>query len=144
MDQKSFLSVARKILYAYEHASEPLLTSFDLPRVSFDILMFLANHPECSTAKEICEIRRIKKNLVSVHVEKLVEADLLQRSEVKGDRRKVCLTCTEKAAPIIRAGQDMQKKFYESLAFGIAPEKWKIYDEILMTVVANAERLGRA
>lgn len=139
----SFLTDAQKMIHAYNRLCEPLLSAYDLPQVSFDILMFLTNHPEYSTAQEISEIRHIKKNLVSVHVDKLVCAGLLERTPVVGDRRKIALSCTEKAKPIIEGGLQLQKRFYEELTKGISVEKWKVFEEIYGTIEANAERLSK-
>ena len=60
----------------------PILHEFDIPQVSFDILMFLKNNPELCTAQQISEFRHIKKNLISVHVDKLVTAGYLDRKSV--------------------------------------------------------------
>lgn len=49
----------QNIVHACNKLCEPLLKKYDLPQVSFDILMFLANNPEFSTAQEISEIRNI-------------------------------------------------------------------------------------
>lgn len=143
MTPRSFLMNARKILHAYGKACEPILAEYELPQVSFDILMFLTNNPECSTAQEISEFRNIKKNLVSVHVDKLVSAGLLKRTAVAGDRRKIALSCTEKAAPVIEAGLKLQKKFYEDLACGISADQWKLFAEIFETINSNAERISK-
>jgi len=137
----TLLTFARKVDYAYERSCGPLLEKFDLPQVSFDILLFLANNPEYKTAQEICEVRHIKKNLVSVHVEKLVSAGYLERSAVAGDRRKVGLSCTEKAKPIIEAGIAMQKNFIAALTNGITEEDWKTHKAMMETIEANAEAM---
>ncbi len=141
MTTGSFLMNARKIVHAYNKLCEPLISEYELPQVSFDILMFLTNNPEYSTAQEISEFRNIKKNLVSVHVDKLVKAGLLERTAVLGDRRKISLSCTEKAAPIINAGTELQKKFYQELTAGISCEKWKIFSEIFESIESNAEHI---
>ena len=141
MKPNNFLDVSKKILHAYNKLCEPILKEFDLPQVSFDILMFLSNNPEYSTAQEISEIRHIKKNLVSVHVEKLVSTGLLMRGSIDGDRRKKALICTEKAAPIVEAGQKMQLAFFERLSTGISEEQWNIYKEIHDTIEANAQKI---
>lgn len=143
MTPRPFLTNARKIIHAYNKLCEPVLAEYELPQVSFDILMFLTNNPECSTAHEISELRHIKKNLVSVHVDKLVSAGLLERTSVAGDRRKIALSCTEKAAPIIEAGLKLQQKFYAELSCGISSEQWKLFAEIFETINSNAERISK-
>ncbi len=138
-----FLADTQKIIHAYNTLCEPLLKQFDLPQVSFDILMFLNNNPMYSTAQDISKLRHIKKNLVSVHVEKLVSIGLLERQPFSGDRRKIALRCTQKAQPILDAGLEFQKKFFADLTNGISDEKWKVFEEIYDAIKANAEQMSK-
>lgn len=66
-------------------------------KVAFDILLFLVNNPEYKTASDIVEYRGIKANLISVNVDKLVRDRYLKKKNVKSDRRKTMLICTDKA-----------------------------------------------
>lgn len=132
---------SQKIIHAYKHMCAPVLEEFNLPQVSFDILMFLTNNPEYSTAQEISEIRHIKKNLVSVHVERLVGAGLLERNSVMGDRRKIALSCTKKTKQIINVGLEMQKRFYRELTDGITEEQREMLAEIGGILFSNASRI---
>ena len=75
---------------------QTLCHELKLPQTAFDILMFLANNPEYKTARDIVEIRKIKANLVSVNVDKLVNEGYLERKPVENDRRKTELVCTKK------------------------------------------------
>ena len=109
------LELIRKFGQAYGVACKPVCKEFGLPQTSFDILMFLGNNPEYRTASDIVEIRHIKANLVSMHVDRLVKDGFLVREEAKDDRRKTLLMCTEKARPVIEKGKKVQKKFMESL-----------------------------
>ena len=120
---------------------EPILHEFDIPQVSFDILMFLKNNPDLCTAQQISEFRNIKKNLVSVHVDKLVTAGYLQRGTVAGDRRKILLSCTEKAKPILEAGLKMQQDFNQRLILHIPEEHMSIYKEIIESMAVNARQM---
>ena len=63
---------ARKISLAYNKTCKELCHELNLPQTALDILMFLANNPEYKTARDIVEVRKIKANLVSVHVDRLV------------------------------------------------------------------------
>lgn len=141
MTTPSVFQTSQKIIHAYNYLCEPVLTEFHLSQVSFDILMFLTNNPEYSTAQEISAVRHIKKNLVSVHVEKLVNAGLLARKPISGDRRKIALSCTEKAKPIVDAGLQMQKRFYQELTSGITDEQCKMIVEIGSILFSNADRI---
>ena len=61
------------------------------------------------------EIRKIKANLVSVNVDRLVQEGYLERRAVAGDRRKTQLLCTEKAQPVIARGREVQERFFARL-----------------------------
>lgn len=113
------IETARMIVSAYNALCKPLCKELALPQTAFDILMFLGNNPEYKTAAEIVEIRRIKANLVSVNVDKLVQEGYLERRTVSGDRRKTELICTEKAQAVISRGHEIQKAFPERLCVGM-------------------------
>lgn len=135
---KRFLSLSEKILFAYNKSCEQVLDQFNISQTSFDILMFLHNNPEFVTAQDISDIRHIKKALVSVHVDKLVKAGLLKRSSIENDRRKIALTCSEKAMPIIEAGLKFQKEFFDLLGEGISEENFLILKQIHEKLETNA------
>ena len=102
------IEFAHKISLAYSAMCKPLCHQINLPQTAFDILMFLSNNPEFTTARDIVEIRKIKANLVSVNVDRLVK-------EVEGDRRKHQLVCTPKADEIINMGLILQKNFVDRI-----------------------------
>ena len=141
MAPSTFITFFHDALNAYNKMCEPILHEFDIPQVSFDILMFLKNNPDLCTAQQISEFRNIKKNLVSVHVDKLVTAGYLQRGIVAGDRRKILLSCTEKAEPILKAGLKMQQDFNHRLIFNIPEEYMSIYKEIIESMANNARQM---
>lgn len=141
MYPSSFLAASQKISQAYNKLYEPLLAEYDIPQISLDILMFLTNNPQYSTAQQISDLRHIKKNLVSIHVDKLVGAGLLQRNSVAGDRRKIALSCTEKAQPIIQAGHKVQENFQRLLTDGIDENIWKAFEQLNTELAANAEKI---
>lgn len=109
------MEYAIKVSQAYNVVCKPLCQELKLPQTAFDILMFLANNPDCTTASDIVEIRRIKANLVSVNVDRLVQEGYLERRAVEGDRRKTQLLCTAKAQPVIARGRAVQNAFFARL-----------------------------
>lgn len=114
---------AQRLWLAYEKVCKPLCQKWNIPQTAFDILMFLANNPEYHSARDIVEIRKIKANLVSVNVDKLVKEGYLVRKVQQEDRRKQYLFCTKKAAPIIEEGRKLQENFFENMMLGISPEQ---------------------
>ena len=53
MDPSTFVAFFHDALNAYNKMCEPILQEFDIPQVSFDILMFLKNNPDLCTAQQI-------------------------------------------------------------------------------------------
>lgn len=104
-----------KMAHAYSVMCKPLCQEIKLPQTAFDILMFLSNNPQYKTARGIVEVRKIKANLVSINVDKLVKEGYLERKEVAGDRRKTELVSTSKADFIIEKGRLVQKTFKDLL-----------------------------
>lgn len=135
------LDKSRKGLLAYKKCCKPLCKKMKMPQTAFDILMFLANNPQYTTARDIVEIRGIKANLVSVNVEKLVREGYLERQSVEGDRRKTKLVCTPKAQPIIELGHQTQKEFYEALIAGVDADKWKVFHEVMGIISQNMDAI---
>lgn len=130
-----------KMLQAYTACCRPLCQEIRLPQTAFDILMFLANNPTMNTARDIVEIRRIKANLVSVNVEKLVQEGYLERRPIPKDRRKTCLVCTDKAAPIIRQGRDIQTAFFDRLLNGIDEEELLAFHHVLCSIDKTLDQM---
>lgn len=104
-----------KMAHAYSMMCKPLCQETKLPQTAFDILMFLSNNPQYKTARDIVEVRKLKANLVSINVDKLVKEGYLERREVAGDRRKTELVCTSQADSIIEKGRLVQKTFKDAL-----------------------------
>lgn len=141
MNTQNFLAGVKKINTAYIKCCKDICDEFGIQQVSFDILMFLASTPDCYLAKDISEMSQIKTNVVSIHVESLVEDGYLERCPVDGDRRKVRLVCTEKAAPLIEKGKTVQRDFYQTLTEGLSEEEINTFKHCLNTFQKNTEKL---
>ena len=125
------IEFAHKMSLAYSATCKTLCRELKLPKTAFDILMFLANNPDYKTASDIVEVRKIKANLVSVNVEKLVRDGYLERKAVEGDRRKVELIC----------GKKLQQDFVEQILSGVDEEKRKKMAEILNQMEKNLDEM---
>lgn len=135
------IDFAQKLSLAYSKKCKPLCQELGLPQTAFDILMFLANNPMYKTASDIVEVRKIKANLVSVNVEKLVQEGYLRRETVKGDRRKTQLICTDKAQPVIRKGRMVQESFFELLFERTDEEARKRFFEVIDLMGKNLDKI---
>ena len=135
------LDFAQKLSQAYSSACKPLCVSLGLPQTAFDILLFLANNPRYTTARDITEVRKIKANLVSVNVSRLVADGYLTRNAVTGDRRKVQLLLTEKAQPVVQQGQALQQRFLTDLFSGMDEDTRKGFFHALSIMDQNLDHL---
>ena len=135
------ISFADKIIRAYTRSCKALCHELDIPQTAFDILMFLANHPEYKSARDIVEIRRIKANLVSVNVDKLVREGYLERREAPDDRRKTLLFCTEKAQDVIEKGRMIQSIFKDTLLDGTDEASKEIFFNMLHVMEENMDNI---
>lgn len=140
---KTIFSHANKMTQAYHVMLAPLCKETDLPPLALDILLFLANNPEYSTAKDICRMRGHKPGIVSVHVERLVHDGLLERREMPGDRRQTKLVCTEKAQDLIGRGREIQWQFGRRLLVGISEEDQAVMRRCFDMIDANLDELCR-
>lgn len=137
----SVLELAECSMQAYEKVCRPLCQELGMAQTGFDILMFLANNPQYQTARDIVSVRRLKANLVSFHVEKLVQEGFLVRQNVQGDRRKIALVCTKKAQPVIERGRKVQELFQEKMMQGISREMLEMMRQMVKITKGNVERI---
>ena len=135
------VELTKKFMAAYKAAQKKVCKAWNVPEVSLDILLFLANNPEYTTARDIVEVRSIKANLESQHVDRMVREGYLCRKEVQGDRRKRDLSLTEKAMPIIEAGRRMQTDFFETLFHGISEGEKRAFFETMDIMSRNMDKI---
>ena len=132
---------ARKIGLAYEKALLPLAKETDMPHTAVSILLFIANNPEFATASYICDMRGLKRPVVSAHVESLVQGGYIERRAVPGDRRKDALVCTEKALKIVEAGRERQIQFASAVLEGISEEDRAVMERCFKLMDANIDKI---
>lgn len=133
------LEFSQKLYQAYQLACHPLCQAHHLPQTALDILLFLANNPEYYTARDIVEVRKLKANLVSVNIARLVEDGYLTRSSIPGDRRKVALALTQQAMPIVTQGQALQQEFFSDLFQGVSPADQAVFHHVLDAMAQNLD-----
>ena len=129
----------KKLTTAYNAICKPLCRELNIPQTAFDILMFLANNPDYSTAGDIVNIRKIKANLVSVNVERLANEGYIERTAIEGDRRKIRLSLTEKALPTVERGRQLQQAFFDVLFENTTDEMKKKFTETVKIIDRNLD-----
>ncbi len=130
MFPSDFLTTNQKFIHVYEFFCTPVCKKFNLNQSDLDLILFLANNPAYNTAKDVCEIRGIKKGIVSVTTERLVQSGYLLRKNDDADRRIQRLFLTEKCSPIITDGRKMQEHFFSSVTSALTEEELSLYIQI--------------
>lgn len=126
---------------AYDLLCKPLCNELGIPRSAFDILLFLANNPQCKAARDIVQKRRVKPNLVSVNVDRLVNMGYLERKAVPGDRRKIELVCTPEADEAIERGRAFQHDFQTRILEGVDESDLEVFRRVIDTVDGNLSNI---
>ena len=132
---------ARKIGLAYEKALLPLAKEIDMPHTAVSILLFIANNPAFATASCICDMRGLKRPVVSAHVESLVQGGYIERRAVPGDRRKDALVCTDKANKIVELGRARQLQFAKAVLEGISEEDRAVMERCFKSMNENIDKI---
>ncbi len=134
------LELTQKMLAGYSAMCKELCKIWEIPQTSLDILLFLANNPEYTTARDIVQVRGIKANLVSIHVDRLVQDGYLTRGTIQGDRRKHALMLTEKANPVVAAGRQMQENYSRVIFCGVPQEQLDAFFSTLSAIGENIDK----
>ena len=129
----------RGIVKLYNSLFEGVLEKYGLTQLEIDILLFLANHPTCDTARDIVEKRHLAKSHVSAGVESLAGRGLLERSRLGGNRKTIHLKLTERAAPIVEEGRAVQLRYGTLLLDGFSEQERELLCSFLERVGANVD-----
>lgn len=126
----------------YTHQFAPLLERTGLSMREVHVLLFLANHPEHDTARDVTEFRGLSKSQVSQAVELLTAEGLLRRMPDGLDRRVVHLAVTEAGAPLARECREIQAACVRRLLDGLSPAEEAQLGSLMETVLNNAAALA--
>lgn len=137
------MALGRKLGHVYEERLRPVCREYGLTRSGMDVLLFLANHPENNTARDLCAMRGMKSGIASVAVEELLEKGLLRVEVDEADRRLRRLWLTREAGAAAAAGQAVQARFAAQLRSGIDEEDRAAFERVLAQLGKNAEAMRR-
>ena len=139
---KSFFALMRKSNMVYEKYFDALVRKWGLNSTSFQVLMFFADNPENNTARDMCRMRSMKTGIVSVAIEQLSAAGLLERRMDLNDRRIQRLYLTDKAQPLVEEGRALRVRFFERLKQGMTEEEFLIYFNLTMKLQSTVEEMA--
>lgn len=138
---ESQIAFLNKYGRAYVTYCKSICREYDINQTEFDILMFFGNNPEYDCAKDIVDVRKIKANLVSINVDKLVNDGYLERKLMLNDRRKYRLVLTKQGKALVKKGKEVQDSFFELLFDSVSAKDRKAFNKVLELIDKNLERI---
>ena len=138
---ESQIAFLNKFGRAYVSYCKSICKQYDINQTEFDILMFFGNNPEYDCAKDIVDVRKIKANLVSINVDKLVNDGYLERKLVLNDRRKYRLVLTKQGKALVKKGKEVQDSFFELLFDSVSAKDRSAFNKVLELIDNNLERI---
>lgn len=138
---ESQIAFLNKYGRAYVTYCKSICREYDINQTEFDILMFFGNNPEYDCAKDIVDVRKIKANLVSINVDKLVDDGYLERKLMLNDRRKYRLVLTKQGKALVKKGKEVQDSFFELLFNSVSAKDRSAFNKVLELIDNNLERI---
>lgn len=138
---ESQIAFLNKYGRAYVTYCKSICREYDINQTEFDILMFFGNNPEYDCAKDIVDVRKIKANLVSINVDKLVNDGYLERKLMIDDRRKYRLVLTKQGKALAKKGKEVQDSFFELLFDSVSAKDRSAFNKVLELIDNNLERI---
>ena len=101
------------------------------------VLLFLVNHPEMDSARDVTEYRGIAKSQVSAAVELLSRQKILRRRPDTEDRRLIHLELTEQGGALARKVQAIQEESWRRILAGLDEREQAQLEQILEKLFAS-------
>ena len=120
----------RCIIKLHETMLKEIWDQYQLQLIEAKIISFLWNNPGKDTAADIVELRMLSKGNVSQAVESLIQRSFLERKQDQKDRRKIHLSLTSSAQPIVDSMEILWEKFEEELFTGISEEEKELFHQV--------------
>ena len=133
------LRVIRQFRRYYDRQFEDLLAPAGISMREMHVVLFLANNPDCDTARYVAELRGLAKSQVSAAVDLLAERGFLCRRPDRTDRRVVHLALTDRGAALALAGRKIQSACLDTLFSGLTRAEAEQFQTLLEKVLSGAE-----
>ena len=123
----------------YELLSGKVCDKYELTQMEYDILMFLHNNPQNSTAAEIVKIRKSTKSHVSTSLKNLENKKLIERKQSEENKKHIEIFLLDKAELIVEEGINAQKQFAQNVLSGLTEEEKDMCIRVFNKICNNAE-----
>lgn len=109
----------------YEKELHNVCKRYDLHKMDVDILLFLANHPQCQNVTDIVQRRKLTKSHVSTSLKFLEEQGYIEKYYQEGNHKTIYLHMLAKADKVIADGRKAQERFQKHLLKNFSEEELK-------------------
>lgn len=120
---------------------KPIINKYELSVLDIRILMFLHEHKEFDTAKDIVEKHYITKSYVSKAVENLIDKGFLARKHDFNDRRYIHLELLSKADNVIEDVKMLRNNMFKIIFAGVSNEEIEIVKGVAAKISSNMTKL---
>ena len=136
-----FLFNISRIVKLHESMLKSVCEEYGLTLIEAKVISFLHNNPGRDTAADISELRMLKKSNVSQAVEILFQKSMIKRKQDKSDRRRIHLSLTQNASPIVHSIDDLWEKFQKEIFMGISDEELESFENVNNKMQKNIIRI---
>lgn len=136
-DFLSFIGLINMLKKSYDGFIQPVMDKYSMTRIEVDILMFLANNPQYSTASDIVNRRMLTKSHVSYALNTLEQNGYIRREYRNNNHKTAHIVLLEKADGIISEGRRAQLEYGETVSEGIDKEQFR---NMLMKMSENLNK----
>lgn len=139
----SLLRASQQFKRYYERQFIPLLEREGLTMREIRVLLFLTNHPDHDTARDVALLRGLPKSQVSGAVDLLVKRGFLWRLPDRTDRRVVHLAITESGVNLGREAREIQTACGQALLSPLTAAESAKFQALLEKVLDGMDQQSR-
>lgn len=123
----------------YEKELHAVWETYGLHKMDLDILLFLANHPNCQNATDIIQRRKLTKSHVSTSLKFLEEQGYIEKYYLEGNHKTMHLHILAKADAVIKDGREAQEHFQKKLFKNFTREELQRMNQTFQRINENVK-----
>ena len=134
-----FFRSSAQLKKQYDRQFIKMASRYGLTANDIHLLLFLADYPECDTARDISERMFLPKSCVSRCVDSLTRQGFLSSREDERDRRIAHLPLLPASSPLIEQGRRIWQDFFALMCRGFSPEEYRQLDRLTEKISNNLQ-----
>ena len=140
-DHLELLLIGQQYKKFQELLYRPMVHKYGISILDIRILMFLYEHEECDTAKDIVETHCLTKSYVSKAIETLIDKEFLARKHDYNDRRYIHLELQKKADSVIEDVKELRNEMFRLVFNGVSKEEIDVVRNVAEKINSNMTKM---